>query len=365
MKKKDQKKGLLKGTPTAVLLSATIHMVLLLLAGGFVVFSVVKKQEKKFVPPPPVERPKMNLIKPRVKMKKTVKPGSVRRIVSKSPQAMPDIELPDSVGVAEGLSGGLGGFELMPDPSEMTLLGAKSSTSVGNDLEGTFYSLSLNRKGREISAVYQDALIQFFESGWNPRSLAPYYRWPQKLYATFIYIPTIPFEYIPRSFGVPDEMNTEQWLVHYRGKIQSETGGRFRFWGRGLAVLAVRVNNVEVGFHGWLALRDAITDWRSSAEENYRYYHGRSITIVGDWFELEPGVPVDIEVVFGDFNGYDSQATLCVEEEGVEYDINRDGGPILPVFKTARIPPHLIDQLKYMTVDGDQDFESDLMFNVY
>lgn len=100
--------------------------------------------------------------------------------------------------------GDLGGFGLMPDPSEMTLLGGKHSASVGNDFEGTFYSLCLDRSGKRNS-VSKDSfpriMRQFFDSGWNPRSLNMYYRWPQKLYTTFIFVPTILFEHVPRSFG--------------------------------------------------------------------------------------------------------------------------------------------------------------------
>jgi len=77
-------KGVIRGTPTAVLVSVAIHAGLLLLLGGMVVFTVIKKEEKKFIPPPPVDRKKMELRKPRVKMKKTDKPRATQRIVSKS-----------------------------------------------------------------------------------------------------------------------------------------------------------------------------------------------------------------------------------------------------------------------------------------
>ena len=144
-------KGLTRGTSSAVLFSVAIHGALLLAAGGMVVFTVIQKQEKKFEPPPPVERPKMELKKPKVKVKKQAKPKSSQRIVSKSVQSMTDIQLPDTSGMTEGLSGGIGGFEMMPDPSEITLLGGGRSVSVGNDFEGTLYSLVLNRAGKRNS----------------------------------------------------------------------------------------------------------------------------------------------------------------------------------------------------------------------
>lgn len=192
-----------------------------------------------------------------------------------------------------------------------------------------------------------------------------YYRWPQKLYTTFIYLPTIGFEHVPRSFGIPDEVNTALWMVHYKGRIMSKEGGRFRFWGRGNHVLATRVNGVETGFLGFRTISHLVSDWRSSSDEHLRYFTGKMAMAVGDWFELEPGKPVDMEVVIGDHNGWDTQATLRIQKEGVFYPKNKDGGPILPVFKTAEIAKHLKDEIKYLTIAGDQDLDSDLIFNVY
>lgn len=361
-------KGLIRGTSSAVLVSIAIHGALFFIAGGLVVFTVIKKQEQKFEPPPPVERPKLELKKPKVKVKKQARPKASQRIASKNVQSMSKLQLPDNVSMTEGLGGGVGGFDLMPDPGDITLLGGKSTVSVGNDFEGTFYSLSLDRSGKRNGVVmgsYPRILKQFFDSGWNPLSLSSYYRWPQKLYTTFVFIPTIGFEHVPRSFGIPDEVNTAQWIVHYKGRIMSEEGGRFRFWGRGNHTLAVKVDGVEVAFLGLPAVRDIYTEWRSESEESLEYFTGKLSMDVGDWFELKSGEPVDMEVVIGDHNGADTQATLRVQKEGVIYARNRDGGFVLPVFKTAEIPEHLKDEITYLTIPGDQDLDSDLMFNVY
>lgn len=364
-------KGLMKGASSAVLVSAAVHGGLLLLAGGFVVFTVIQKEEKKFEPPPPVERPKMELKKPKVKVKKRVRPKVSQRITSRNVQSMSSIQLPVSVGMTEGLGSGIGGFELMPDPSEITLLGGRSTASVGNDFEGTFYALLLDRSGNRNSVARNSSdsfcriLRRFYDSGWNPRALSGYYRWPQKLYTCFIFLPTIAFEHVPRSFGIPDEVETSAWIVHYKGRIMSKEGGRFRFWGRGNLVLSTKVNDVETGFLGSTSVSEKLSDWRSTAEEHDEYYTGKIPMGVGDWFELEPGVPVDMEVVIGDFNGIDSQATLRIQKHGKVYPKNRDGAPILPVFKTAEIPKHLKDEIRYLTIAGDQDLESPMMFNVY
>ncbi|MEA2068222.1 MAG: hypothetical protein U9P12_03380, partial [Verrucomicrobiota bacterium] len=131
-------RGIVKGMPSAVLLSTLIHAALFLLAGILVVFTVTQKEEKKFIPPKAVERPKMKLKKPKVKVKKTAKPKPTTRIVTKVKRtSMPDIQLPEMSSMTEGLAGGIGGFEIMPDLGEVNVFG--SGQTIGNDFVGTFY----------------------------------------------------------------------------------------------------------------------------------------------------------------------------------------------------------------------------------
>jgi hypothetical protein len=56
---------------------------------------------------------------------------------------------------------------------------------------------------------------------------------------------------------------------------------------------------------------------------------------------------------------------LLVEEQGAEYPKNREGGPILPVFRMAPTPGHLIDEIKYHSVEGDFDLEGGPIFSIY
>ena len=149
MKRRENHSGkVVRGMPSAVLLSILIHAGLFLLAGMLVVFTVVKKEEKKFEPPKAVERPKMKLKKPKVKIKKTSKPKPTTRIVTKMNRAsMPDIQLPEMSGMGEGFGGGVGGFDMMPDLDTVTIFG--SSQSIGNDFEGVIYDFKRDRNGRK------------------------------------------------------------------------------------------------------------------------------------------------------------------------------------------------------------------------
>lgn len=362
-------KGLIKGAPTAVLVSAAVHLVILTVAGTLVVFSVVKKMEKKFEPPPPVDRPKMELKKPKVKVKKKARPRASQRITSSRVQNMSSIQLPDTASMTEGLGGGVGGFELMPDPADMSLYGGKKSASIGNDFEGTFYVPSLNRDGSRSNLgggdPYYRELGRFLESGWNPRSFSMYYRAPQKLYTTFFYIPMTASEFVPRSFGIPDEVYTYSWMAHYKGQFAAQESGTYRFWGRGENVQVVRLNGEVVLVGGHIEPGKLMSDWRGDAEEHRKYWRGHGRMGVGDWFELEAGVPQDFEIIFGDTRGHWTQCTLTIQKKGKIYPKNRDGYPILPVFRTAEIPQHLIDEIKYSMIEGEADLTGGQIFNVY
>ncbi len=107
-------------------------------------------------------------------------------IVTKVNRAnMPDIQLPEMSGMGEGLGGGFGGFDMMPDLEDVTVFG--SGQSIGNDFVGTFYDFKRGRSGRNVPMSWDsflDELKNFVKSGWKPSSISRYYRSPKKLYAT-------------------------------------------------------------------------------------------------------------------------------------------------------------------------------------
>jgi len=369
-KKSKKKKGLIKGASTSALISIGVHVALLVIAGTFVAVKIVQTKQAKFVPPEKIERPKMNLKKTRVKMKKTSKPRSTSRITSKNVSSMTSLQLPEISSGGSGLSGGVGGYELVPDVSDMGLFGGSKSPAVGNDFVGTFYSLRYDRRGKQtdiVSQSYQSTIKEFVEKGWNPYVFAPYFRSPQKLYTTQIFIPVINSEFGPSFFGIPPgpDFDAFLWCVHYKGKIMRKEGGRYRFWGFGDDVLLVRVNgkvvlNASFGDYG----RTRYCEWERH-EDDYKHYLGTAEAAVGDWFELEPGVPVEMEVLTGELYGNLYCAYLLVEDEDEVYSKNQNGMPNLPIFKTAEIPQQIKDKIKYSLIVGEGDLESDLMFNIH
>ena len=343
------------------MLSILIHASLFLLAGMLVVFTVVKKEEQKFEPPKAVERPKMKLKKPKVKVKKTSKPKPTTRIVTKINRAsMPDIQLPEMSGMTADIGGGIGGFDMMPDLGEVGVFG--SEQSIGNDFVGTFYDFKRDRQGRQIgidTGTFQQKVAKFVRGGWETSDLARYYRSPKTLYTTSFMMPPIPSLLAPAAFGENDTA-AYCWLVHYKGQLVHPTGGRFRFRGRADDILLVRVSG-EVVLNGSIpdnGIMFIYSNWQNNTSESQKYsmgnsYQGNRKAEVGNWITLEPGVPLEMEVIIGEVPGGEFSAMLVVEEEGVEYEKNKQGGPVLPMFTTAEPPADLIDEILKHLVAGE------------
>ncbi len=358
--KKRQK--IVKGMPSAVLLSILIHTGLFLLAGMLVVFTVVKKEEKKFIPPKAVERPKMKLRKPKVKVKKSSKPKATTRIVTKTTRAnMPDIKLPEMSGMTTGLGGGLGGFDLMPDFGDETPFG--KAQSIGNDFTGTFYDLKRRSDGSSLGTSTPDKLIRdvkkFVSSGWKTSAFSKYYRSPKNLYATHIMTGVIPSVLGPMVFG--EDTGGWLWLVHYKGELVHKEGITFRFWGSGDDLLLVRVNgkmvlNASRNDAAPNNYADRITPhWQTPKKSTFQtYYLGSVYSVVGNWITLEPGVPLEMEILIGETKGDFFGAMLLVEVQGEEYErIGHLLAPALPMFTTTDLTRDVIEAVRGNLVKGE------------
>ncbi|MEN8254931.1 MAG: hypothetical protein ABFR33_05615, partial [Verrucomicrobiota bacterium] len=373
-----------KGMSSAVLLSIAIHAALFLLAGMLVVFTVVKKEEKVFEPPAPVKRPKMKLKKPKVRVKKTSTPKPTQRIVTKMNRAsMPEIQLPEMSGIGEDFGVDLGGFDMMPDLEEVTIFG--SGQSIGNDFVGTFYDFKRDRQGRYNSTgfsfmdmgsgyTYWGIVHDFLRDGWKPSTLARYFRSPRKLYATTFVAPSDSSVMASLSFG-DEKAGGSFWVVHYTGQLvcpASHTNGiTFRFWGQGDDFLIVRVGGkIVMGVawppSPWDNVEGTVigTLWKSDSADARKYWMGNNRSLPGDWITLEPGESRDMEVIIGDWGGA-SCYMLAVEEEGVEYERNRQGGPLLPAFKTTKPSHDLLDAIYPRLVPGELCMTNGPVFSDY
>jgi hypothetical protein len=356
-----------KGKSSALILSILIHVALFLLAGMLVVFTVVTKEEQVFEPPKAVERPKMKLKKPKVKVKKSSKPKSASRITAKTTRSiMPSNDLPELGGMGAGLGEGIGAdFGLMPDLDVITIFG--SGQTIGNDFVGTFCDFKRLRTGTNRSMHYFefiDKVARFVQSGFDTSKLDKYYRSPKKLYATCFMVPTVRSSVAPAAFGEPDTGGW-CWMVHYKGKLVHKDGIKFRFWGAADDILVVRVDGKIVlnGSIGWNNIAQTLSNWQSNNAKSKTYKLGNPTSVVGDWITLEPGVPLDMEVLCGEVPGGHFSMMLVVEEEGVEYEKNYQNGPILPMFKTEEPNHDAQDRIYELLVEGEAAVTGGPVFN--
>jgi hypothetical protein len=335
---------------SAALISLGIHVALIIGALFFVAVTVINKDEVEFEPKP-VNRPAIKLKKLRVpvKSKDQRPPPKLRKnILAKPKRKSMEIQMPEIVGVKGGLGAtggdgfGLGfGFGLELD----SLFGGDKA--FGNELEGTFFDLKLDRDGdpAEMDEKYYKEVLRQFCSSWNIRRFErKYFMAPKKKYATMFMLPIMRAEEAPKAYGVEDVVKPKQWVAFYTGHIAPPETGRYRFWGIADDVLMVRINRklvIDANYPGM-----DITEWSSDDERNRKYKMSGQGLVVGDWFRLKKGVPAEMEVLVGERPGGWFFCHLLIEQEGVEYPTGADGRPILPVFKTEKIPEKLLPQMK-------------------
>ncbi|MEI6891782.1 MAG: hypothetical protein V5783_06380 [Pontiella sp.] len=163
-------------------------------------------------------------------------------------------------------------------------------------------------------------------------------------------------------------------MVHYTGEIVHRDGITFRFWVNADEILAIKLNNEIVAACVW---RNTTTGeitydgnpmaglWETSDNmASDRYFMGNNRAIAGDWITLEPGVPMDMDMILGD-NGGEACFIVAVEEKGVEYPKNSQGGPLLPAFKTAAFSRDMLDVVYKNLVDGEICLTNGPVFNDY
>ncbi|MEE9368304.1 MAG: hypothetical protein V3V05_05510 [Pontiella sp.] len=343
-----------KGAPSGFVISLMVHAAAFALAGMLVIFNVTQKVEKKFVPPKPVDRPKMKLKKPRVKVKKSSKPKAATRIVTKVKRAsMPDIQLPEMSGMGDALAGGVGGFDIAPDLGEISVFGG--GQSIGNDFEGRLYDLKRDRRGGDMmmdQVQFMLEIAKFCRSGWRESKLSRFYRTPNKLYTTHFMVPPIVAPVAPDVFGSP-ETESYWFFVKYKGQLVYKEDIKFRFWGMGDAYICVNVDGKDVLVNGWDHRVVYLDFWQKTHPDNQKYFLGNQTMKVGDWIELKAGEPVDMQVLFGEWEGGQVAAMLLVEVDGVEYPKTRQGGPLLPAFKTEEFSLDLLEEIYKYLPEGE------------
>ena len=221
----------------------------------------------------------------------------------------------------------------------------------GGALAGTFFDLKQTPDGRqttmakngpdgrltpEASKEYQDAVTGYVQGGMNDATLASrYFKGPNTLYSTQIYIPVMDAQEGPRAFNLAGRVKPSRWLVHYKGTVIAPESGTYHFVGVADDVLVVRFNNQVVLDCGSMF---------PSKHEPTRFFPFDGLGEMKGWFKgcgegsqftVEAGQKYPIDVLIGEWPGGEFRAYLQVLKDGVDYKKDSHGDPILPLFRTG------------------------------
>jgi hypothetical protein len=204
---------------------------------------------------------------------------------------------------------------------------------------GIFYDLKQTQDHKPTSVdpeTYSVVLDEFLSKGWDESVLNPYYRVTKPLQTTQIFVPTLNADQAPAAFGVTEpSVKGTRWIAHYKGQVSPPEAGTYRFWGIADDVMAVAVNGktVLVGNRRDTRLPKTLATWQPSERDGA--HAGDGSLRPSDWITLKADEIIDLDIMVGDRPGGVFNAFLMVEKQGANYNTDRRGHLILPVFQIA------------------------------
>jgi serine/threonine protein kinase len=349
-----------------LLVSIIAHALFILVATVFVVQNIVSRK-LTFTSAPATPNPSERSLEHEVSMAKKHSsmgaPVQARRIATTgiSKITLPDMpSISTSTDFTPGTMAGMGGFgEGMGlgmggaggggggGGGGLTMFGMRDS---GMGLAGHFYDLKQLRNRRPSGMTklgYTKVVQDFVRNGWHEGDFAgKYYRASTTLYAPQIFTPKFPAELAPQAFGVQREVKPMLWVALYRGMVSPPETGSYHFVGAGDDVLIVRFNGQNV-LDRCFEMQEEKVRPVAEVTANYKYdWIGpeRFAEPIPNGFARGPTVSVTagqyypIEILIGEQPGGESGFALLMEKEGVQYQKDDKGNPILPVFRFANSP---------------------------
>lgn len=206
----------------------------------------------------------------------------------------------------------------------------RAAAQVG-DLEGTFYDLKQDNKGKALTADlsgYHKVVNDWSSRGIKDRVVQSFFSPETKLFAPQFFFPLMSANEGPKHFKVGDKVKPSFWLVHYKGKAAAPFTGRFRFIGRAGETLMVLWNDKLVldGCHSFMRndKNSPSSSWKSRDNENkYPAFSSgnwaKTETLVfGDWIQVNAGEQVQVDIIIGERGGGDFYTFLLWEGPGAE-----------------------------------------------
>ena len=339
----------------SMLISIIIHVIIGIVATVWVVSSIQPQRKALFKggdnAPSAVQHPvKMSNTQP--KLDTLTKRLSVD--TPNSAVSLPDLPTtPDSalsspsLSTGPGAPGGAGGLKgpLMP------MFGFKEAQA-GGSFSVRLYDLKQfpsHKPNPDLGKLNATGLIRqevqkFIKNGWSSAYLSKFLRAPITLFPGQIFVPEIFSEEAPKAFGADQYIKVKPdacWVALYKGRVSPPVSGKFRFVGVGDDILIVRLDGRIVLDAGGQIMTNFKTDRPSNAYDywsNKWNIDNRGGFVVGNGMDLKAGQFYDIQVVFSDQGGF-CAGMILFEQEGVNYDKDSKGNPILPIFRVVNTPP--------------------------
>lgn len=238
---------------------------------------------------------------------------------------------------------GIHGSQVLLDNTASSLqLQRKAKSAFGfennikGDLIGTMYDLKRDGSDRPRNVDYYTDLRGLVEQRFSKKALKSFYRVPKQLFLSHLFLPYVKAETGPEAFGVGDLMEPTKWIIHYTGQIQAPLAGRYRFVGEFDDIVIVFVDGKVVLEAGW---GDRVTSWKPKDNVGKDICYTTHPLVYGDWLEMRPLNPQQIDIVVGENPGGYVGGLLMLQQEDMQYAKDPKGRPVLPIFTVQPLTP--------------------------
>jgi len=331
------------------MLALLLHLLLFLLIASWVIFESPKPETDasfgavKSLPvkvPPPVAPPASGasasnpqfepqpVVVPVTAPIKTITSITTSFTVNASKsldQAMTHISMPVPQGTGPSTAG-LGGNT---GAGTSSIYG--STTGDGQEFVGNLYDLQQtpDRKPTQYADDHDYStwsgltFLRSFVKGWDMSTLDQFYKAPNPLYTTQIFIPRRASEESTKAFGVDKVVQAKRWIIIYSANVVPPESGTYRFVGWADDFMVVRWNgeNVLDACYGGEEL-----DMSARIDNAGGYIHGK-------WIQMEAGIAVPMQIMIGEGPGGFSGFLLTIQKKGEENNTGDD-----PVFQLRDAP---------------------------
>ncbi len=210
--------------------------------------------------------------------------------------------------------------------------------------------------------AYRKVVQSFIDGGWSTSRFSGFYRAPDQLVSTQLWIPSQGADAAPKAFGVEKQVKPSRWVVHYRCMIEAPSSMPFRFVGSGDDWLIVRWDRK-------VALDDGYERVEVGGDNRYKDF-GQTCTDefkidrrpgslgrlrAGPWIRPVKGQLVAFEVLMGETPGGVFDMYLAIEPAKSETTKNGkfEGSGRLKLFRcgTGPLPAAVLNAKRGLDID--------------